>query len=142
MVAVRVAEFYEPNEMSKAPALTLVPALARRQRLVDSANDFGAGELQMQRRRLGALVLLLVMSVLLLWAVSGLASGSSAYVMPAADLPAVHTVEAGETLWGIMRDRYPNSDIRPKVDLLAARLGGANLDVGQVIVFDDVLASD
>jgi len=143
VVALRVAEFYEADEECvAAPAISIVPGLPARHRLVDSANDYGPSELQMQRRRLGALAMLLVASLLLLWAASGLMGRSSALTVPAPELPAVHTVEAGETLWGIMRQRYPNSDIRSGVDALADRIGGTEIRVGQVIVFDDVLASE
>ncbi len=147
MVAVRVLDVYEAERAnSVGPELTLVPALAvplaARARLIDSANDFGPSELVMQRRRLAAVVLGLVFALVLLWAASGLFGNSTQPLEVPPDLPSVHTVTAGESLWGIMRERYPDSDIRSQVDGLAARLGGTELSVGQVIVFSEIEASE
>jgi hypothetical protein len=143
MVAVRVIDICEVEKApTVGPELTLVPPLAARARLIDSANDFGSSELVMQRRRLAAVVLGLVFALLLLWAVSGLFGDSAQPLEARPDLPSAHTVTAGDSLWGIMRDRYPNSDIRSQVDDLAARLGGSELSVGQVIVFTEIEASE
>jgi LysM repeat protein len=52
-------------------------------------------------------------------------------VVPTA--PAVHVVQPGETLWSIARGVQPTGDVRPLVDELADRVGGAGLQAGQRI---------
>lgn len=42
-------------------------------------------------------------------------------------------VQPGQTLWDIARDLQPTGDLRPLVDELAARNGGATLEAGQTI---------
>jgi Tfp pilus assembly protein FimV len=43
----------------------------------------------------------------------------------------VVVVQRGDTLWGIARRLQPSGDVRPLVDALADRAGGASLSVGQ-----------
>jgi hypothetical protein len=45
----------------------------------------------------------------------------------------VVVVQPGDTLWAIARRLRPSGDIRPLVDELAARAGGAAVDAGQRI---------
>jgi uncharacterized iron-regulated membrane protein len=51
----------------------------------------------------------------------------------ASTAPAVHVVQPGETLWSIARGVQPTGDVRPLVDELADRVGGAGLQAGQRI---------
>ena len=39
----------------------------------------------------------------------------------------------GDTLWSVARSIQPSGDVRPLVDRLADRIGGAGLEVGQRI---------
>jgi hypothetical protein len=56
-------------------------------------------------------------------------AGADASTTPSA--PAVVVVQPGDTLWAIARRIQPTGDIRPLVDELAARAGGAALVSGQ-----------
>jgi nucleoid-associated protein YgaU len=48
----------------------------------------------------------------------------------------VHVVRPGDTLWSIAASVAPGRDLRPVVDELARRAGGATLQVGQRIDLD------
>ncbi len=49
-----------------------------------------------------------------------------------------HVVKAGDTLWGIARQIHPDGDIRPVVDELAERAGGADITIGQRLRIDGI----
>jgi Tfp pilus assembly protein FimV len=49
-----------------------------------------------------------------------------------------YVVRPGDTLWSIARRLQPDGDVRPLVDRLAARNGGASLRVGQRLDLDGV----
>ena len=56
---------------------------------------------------------------------------------PAAAAPAgaaTVTVQPGDTLWSVARRVQPEGDVRATVDRLAEANGGAQLEVGQVLV--------
>lgn len=50
---------------------------------------------------------------------------------PTPSTPAVVVVQPGDTLWAIARRLQPDGDVRPLVDELAARAGGAGVVAGQ-----------
>ena len=50
-----------------------------------------------------------------------------------ASVPSVVVVQPGDTLWGIARRLQPSGDVRPLVDRLAERAGGAGVQAGQRI---------
>ncbi|MEJ5255225.1 MAG: LysM peptidoglycan-binding domain-containing protein [Acidimicrobiales bacterium] len=115
-----------------------------------------------RRRRLGALVaVVVVVGVLYLAAVgaaaliagrssAGVATEPAPAVADAVSAPSgqeaargsrevreeVYVVQPGDTLWSIARHLQPEGEIRPLVDRLADRNGGAALHVGQRLRLD------
>jgi hypothetical protein len=98
------------------------------------------------RRRIGVVVGLVVAVVVLWLAVTGAvalvrgpATTSTPEVAPApaasgqVGAGASYVVQPGDTLWTIARGLAPDGDIRPLVDELAERAGGASLEAGQRI---------
>lgn len=90
---------------------------------------------------------LLALAAVMAWAVSSLAVGAAgsttasraADATPVAATPAasrVYVVRAGDTLWSIARRLQPTGDVRPLVDELAARNGGAAIEAGQRLDLD------
>lgn len=57
-------------------------------------------------------------------------------VDPAPVSAEVYVVKPGDTLWSIAAMVAPGADLRPVVDELAGRAGGASLQVGQIIAVD------
>jgi hypothetical protein len=47
-------------------------------------------------------------------------------------------VQPGDTLWSIARRLQPEGDVRPLVDALADRNGGAGVQAGQRLWLDDL----
>ena len=100
------------------------------------------------RRRILALVLVAIVSMVLVVAVQAVASGLLVQQAPAptaataaVDAPAgaeVHVVQPGETLWAVAAELTPaGGDVRATVDRLVERNGGqASLQVGQRLVVD------
>ena len=89
------------------------------------------------RRRITAVAVLVVV---LLAAFAAMArAGVGPLAAPAVATPApisvagadVYVVQPGDTWWSIARRLHPHGDVRPLVDRLAARNGGAALQVGQ-----------
>jgi hypothetical protein len=75
--------------------------------------------------------------------VGTITDGRSAPTAPAAPSPATsplsdesYVVRTGDTLWTIARRLQPTGDVRPLVDRLADRAGGAGLQPGQRIDLD------
>ena len=66
---------------------------------------------------------------------------STAEVSLSTELPGVYVVRPGDTLWDIARALAPGEDPRAVVHDLAVAAGGAALEPGQRIVFDEVRAS-
>ena len=104
-----------------------------------------------QRRIAAVVVVLALTSVLALAVVGALSVASSAFAGPsaasaapaavapaAADAP-VWVVQPGDTLWTIAAELQPEGDVRPLVDALADRAGGAGLQAGQRIPLDGLL---
>jgi hypothetical protein len=98
------------------------------------------------RRRIGVAVGLVVAMVVAWLAVMGAvslvqgpATASTPEAAPPAaaaapiDATATYVVRPGDTLWTIARGLEPEGDIRPLVDELADRAGGASLEAGQRI---------
>jgi LysM repeat protein len=67
---------------------------------------------------------------------SGATSAVATPATQVAAAPAVYVVRPGDTLWAIARHLQPEGDIRPLVDELSARAGGAGLQAGQRLVLD------
>ena len=129
-----------PHDRWDPPVLRLVPARPRRR---PTAATY-------RRRRLLALVLLclFVTTVLLvtgpvLRAGVGVLGGRP---LTPSEAPAAgglrpvatrsYVVQPGDTLWSLARRMQPSGDIRPLVDRLATRHGGAALHPGDRIVLD------
>jgi LysM repeat protein len=106
-----------------------------------------------RRRRVGlALAALLVAGIVLLAIigaaalVSGRTAAGAAGSSPApAAAPVidpgqatVYVVQPGDTLWSIARRIQPEGDVRPLVDALADRNGGAGVQAGQRLLLDDL----
>lgn len=99
-----------------------------------------------RRRRLVVLAVAVVLVAVAFLAVTGartLLGGASAGPVAAASGPAAaptstHTyvVQPGDTLWAIARRLQPAGDVRPLVDRLAERVGGASLEAGQRLSVD------
>ncbi len=95
------------------------------------------------RRRVVALVLLVAVSAIVLLGISTVGArvlGATATAAPVvASAPGastagparIHVVQPGDTLWTIARSMQPEGDVRPLVDQLAERHGGAGLRVGE-----------
>lgn len=49
-------------------------------------------------------------------------------------VPATYLVQPGDTLWSIARGLQPSGDVRPLVRELVRSNGGAELEVGEVLV--------
>ena len=97
-----------------------------------------------QRRALAAVAATTV--VLVVWS---LLSIFAHHLVPAAagdpipsSAAAVHVVQPGDTLWSIATDVVgaPDNQVRQVVDRLAARSGGASLEVGQRVSLDGLAA--
>lgn len=106
-----------------------------------------------RRRRLVAVALLVMVASLMYLASIGATallrghrlagpardSGASSTPAPAAAAPSrpeLYVVQPGDTLWSIARRLQPEGDLRPLVDRLADRNGGASLQVGQRLWLD------
>jgi len=104
-----------------------------------------------RRRRLAVAAVALILVAVTFLAVTGArtllgsasagpvaaASSSTPSVAASAAAP-VHSyvVQPGDTLWAIARRLQPSGDVRPLVDRLADRLGGAALEAGQRLPVD------
>jgi hypothetical protein len=97
-----------------------------------------------RRRRLVALVsamVLLAVAVAAALTVAGRLGGGGASTAPAAPTAiavgarpaATYVVQPGDTVWSVARRMQPDGDIRPLVDEIVARNGGAALVVGQLL---------
>ena len=58
------------------------------------------------------------------------------------EMPGVHVVQPGDTLWDIARAVSPGSDPRARVHELAESAGGAALEPGQRVVIDPAAVSE
>jgi len=87
-----------------------------------------------RRRRLVAvlaLVTILVLGVLLVRAVTGVASGWAAPTPAAIDGPTVDVrADEGDTLWSLARRVKPSGDVRPAVEAMLADRGRPDVQVG------------
>jgi hypothetical protein len=99
------------------------------------------------RRRIGAVLAAVTLVAVGYLAVTGLLTVVGAGATPthrpsvAAGGPAsavsrYYVVQPGDTLWSIARSLHPSGDIRPVVDRLEARAGGATLEAGQRLRVD------
>jgi len=94
-----------------------------------------------RRRRLAALVMAVALVLAAKAAVGGPQAGiekspaesSAPASVSAGDAGGSYVVKQGDTLWGIARQLQSGGDVRPLVDRLAARRGGAPLRVGEHI---------
>ena len=133
-----------PHDRWEPPVLRLVPARPRQARSGSTRRPTPA---VYRRRRLAALLLLclFVATVLLvtgpvLRAGAGVLGGNP---LTSSDTPAAgglrpvaaqtFVVQPGDTLWSLARRIQPSGDIRPLVDRLAARHGGAARQPGDRI---------
>jgi hypothetical protein len=105
-----------------------------------------------RRRLVAAALLVLVAGVMYLAAIGAAAllrghqvagpardAGAPSVPAPAGATPSraeVYVVQPGDTLWSIARRLQPEGDLRPLVDRLADRNGGASLQVGQRLWLD------
>lgn len=55
-------------------------------------------------------------------------------VEPVATGPAVQVVEPGDTLWGLVRETYPEGDIGPIVAEVLSERSGQPLRVGETVI--------
>ena len=98
-----------------------------------------------RRRRVGAALVLVSLMLVAYLAVAGLqatlggASGASGPSAAAAGASTVYVVQPGDTLWTIARSLHPHGDIRPVVDALEQRAGGADLVPGQRVRVDGLV---
>jgi hypothetical protein len=157
MVAVHVAPSPSPPSPSRARSVVPAPATGPDLRLVHggrhparAARPLPVAAGVYRRRRLvaagAALVILAVIGLAVVGVHSvtstGVRAGSSA-TAPSAGAGSVtpsaaagvesYLVRSGDTLWGIARTLKPEGDLRPLVDGLADRAGGAGLQPGQRI---------
>jgi hypothetical protein len=100
-----------------------------------------------RRRRLGAALALATVVLVSYLAIVGVgallarpAAGAPATPAAASGASAVHdyVVQPGDTLWSIARSLHPHGDVRPVVDQLEARAGGATLVPGQRLRLDGI----
>jgi len=99
-----------------------------------------------RRRRITALLVVALVGLVVALAVVGagalLARPSvGAPAAPAAvsgTTAAAYVVQPGDTLWSIARSLHPHGDLRPVVDRLEARAGGATLVPGERIRLDGI----
>ena len=100
-----------------------------------------------RRRRIGVVLAAVTLVVLGYLAVLGLGvvlagpagGAASASAGPAAALAhgsRYYVVQPGDTLWSIARSLHPSGDLRPVVDSLESRAGGATLVPGQRVRVD------
>ena len=100
-----------------------------------------------RRRRLAVLLFAVVLAAVAFLAVTGartlLGAGTAGpsvaaapVATPGAASPTTYVVQPGDTLWGIARQLQPTGDVRPVVDRLAERVGGASLEAGQRLRLD------
>ena len=81
----------------------------------------------------------LLLALAVPWSSRGSASLASPSPTPAASTLSAHSayvVRAGDTLWSIARSLHPSGDLRPVVDALESRAGGATLVPGQRLRVD------
>ena len=149
-----------PNLRSLAPAR---PAGVRAPLRVIQGGRAGARRRQAvlyRRRRAAALLVVAAVAVVMYLALLGVSSllpgdavsgdavsdaaGSApaSVAVPVAGSPAgeaTYAVRPGDTVWSIARSLHPQGDIRPIVDELVDRAGGASLRVGQRLALDDLV---
>jgi LysM domain len=99
-----------------------------------------------RRRRIGAMLAVVTLVTLGYLTVLGLgvvlAGPAGGAAVPKAGAAAVgqgsrfYVVQPGDTLWSIARSLHPSSDLRPVVDALESRAGGAALSPGQRLRVD------
>jgi LysM repeat protein len=67
---------------------------------------------------------------------SAVAGSSPSVAAAPAQAGSVYVVAPGDTLWSIARHLQPSGDVRPLVDQLSRRAGGASLQAGQRLDLD------
>lgn len=155
MAAVLIPRTADLQAPARRPQLHLVPGPGDRPGDRAPGTPSAAHRATHRRRRLAATLLaatlLVAVGVSLGRAgaapsgatVATVASAGAAVAIPpgtdAAVGPAVYVVRPGDTLWGIARQLQPEGDIRPLVDTLSARAGGAGIQVGQRLVLDGLV---
>jgi len=100
------------------------------------------------RRRLGVVVVVATLVLVGYLASVGVAALLARPAVGAPATPAaasgahpagrVYVVQPGDTLWSIARSVHPHGDLRPVVDRLEARAGGATIVPGQRITLDGI----
>ncbi|MEY2436095.1 MAG: hypothetical protein QOF97_931 [Acidimicrobiaceae bacterium] len=133
-----MAAIVHPDLLTTRPSLRLVPPL-------------GPTRADYARRRLAALVLVLLVAVVAVRLLAGLATASDTVTTrsPAAPAVTVHSplaygasgtpvpagatyvVQPGDTVWSIAEQLSPGADVRAAVDHLVSLNGSAALEVGQ-----------
>jgi hypothetical protein len=96
-----------------------------------------------RRRRIGAALAVVTLVVLGYLAVLGLGvalagptGGAAGTASSSAHGSRSYVVQPGDTLWSIARSLHPSGDLRPVVDALESRAGGAALVPGQRLQVD------
>jgi hypothetical protein len=136
-----------PARPSSRPSLELLPG-GRRGARTTARSRRPAARVQAgtyRRRRLGAALALVTALAVGYLAVTGLmtvvdgradAPASAGVAAGATAASPSYVVQPGDTLWSIARRLRPHGDVRPLVDQLESRAGGAALVPGQRLRLD------
>jgi nucleoid-associated protein YgaU len=138
------------ERVTPRPPLQVIPGGRKAARAHARAQRFERPLTQVvyRRRRVGAALVLVSLVLVAYLAVAGLRATMSAASAPSAVSGSaaaagagsrVYVVQPGDTLWTIARSLHPHGDIRPVVDALERRAGGADLVPGQRVRVDGLV---